>query len=139
MSFKFYLMNQGTERKPREPGGKETEVETQGRARKQKKRQKKKNHVESKTTENRHHHRHRSFISRTGATEYKTRRLKPREKHQWTKTQRREPALAIILIVFSNQLSFFYLFPLCLLLHFNSHCPVQLNFNSLNTVATRVN
>ena len=36
MSFKFYLMNQGTERKPREPGGKETEVETQGRARKQK-------------------------------------------------------------------------------------------------------
>ena len=42
MSFKFYLMNQGTERKPRDSGGKEIEVETQGRARKQKKKAEKK-------------------------------------------------------------------------------------------------
>jgi hypothetical protein len=34
---------------------------------------------------------------------------------------------------------FLHLLPLCLILHFNSHCTVQVNFNSLNTVATSVN
>ena len=78
----------------------------------------------------------------------KARKLERTEKPSNTQTDREEKqkrcpehAITIVFTVFSNQVRFFLLFffPLCLLLHFISHCIVQVNFNSLNTVATRVN
>ena len=80
----------------------------------------------------------------------KARKLERTEKPSNTQTDRegkqkrcQEHAITIVFTVFSNQVRFFllllfYLFPLCLL-HFKSHCIVQVNFNSLNTVATHVN